>query len=274
MSSKNFKYFKKSSMTKLITTDPNDKIIIDYIKKVRLAKNITQDQLAKIAGVSKSLIGQTETYQRKYSSSTLEKIFKALNIELPREQENLEFNKLIKSITTNKVIIGLATIKEWLQFYVSDRFISDSENMFKLQFKSKKELVIGKDHFSNHFLDDFNKNNQKYYAVIINDDSLMPIAHKGNYIIIKFIENSNIPVLNKKPLILVFEDLNNNNFVKHVKIIRNRDENFIYVFDLIPSVNNHFPCSLENDYYFKEGELKIIGQVVCIIDPNPKVIEF
>lgn len=56
--------------------------IATNIKKYRLAKNISQEMLAGMSGLHPNYISLVERSQRKITVVSLEKISKALNVEL------------------------------------------------------------------------------------------------------------------------------------------------------------------------------------------------
>ena len=69
--------------------EAKNRFIIDYIKQARIAKGLTQTQLAKVAGISLSVIGTSESYRQKYSNFAITKLLKALDLEPPELPEDL-----------------------------------------------------------------------------------------------------------------------------------------------------------------------------------------
>ncbi len=53
-----------------------------YIKEKRIEKNLTQEQLANLSGVSKSYIGDLERGEKEPTISVLCKIAKALDVDI------------------------------------------------------------------------------------------------------------------------------------------------------------------------------------------------
>ena len=168
-------------MPKLIKLEQVDKDIIDYIKQARIAKGLTQTKLAKVAGISLSVIGTSESYRQKYSNFAIKKLLKALDLEPPEEKGFTE------KISSGKIdLFPYSPPADKIKLLISDKFIDNPEDITILQFKNKGSILVDKRGLSKDLLNDFNKYNQNYYAVIINDDSIIPVARKGDYLIIKF----------------------------------------------------------------------------------------
>ncbi|MHB1697762.1 MAG: helix-turn-helix domain-containing protein [bacterium] len=112
-------YFRIASDKKEINID-----IIDYIKQARLKKGITQKQLAEMAGVSKSLIGTAESYQQKYSKSTVKKLFNILALEPIREKELIKNNYDYYIVSQRKMLAVEMDFLRSLHKQIEDKIIS------------------------------------------------------------------------------------------------------------------------------------------------------
>ena len=267
-------------MTKLIKLDQSDKNIIDYIKQARIKKNITQKQLAEMSGISLSVIGTTETYKQKYSYSTIKKLFKALELEPTKEMNAIE------KISLMEIDLFPETPPKYkIKLPISDRFIDNDKDLDFLQLKNKGNLIIDERQFFEPFREDFKINSQNYYAIIINDDSLIPTTFNGDYLIIKYLDNFNYANFLIKeeragtPIPKMYVLAKHSNIVvRYIKIIHNSsyDKNLFYAFLYLSEIydTDKYARLVSADFYFKEGEFKIIGEVIASIRPKPTVISF
>lgn len=264
-------------MTKLIKLDQADKDIIDYIKTERIKKGITQTRLAEMAGINLSVIGGAESYRQKYGNLTLKKLLKTLDLEPPEE------TGLTEKITSQQIdLFPYAPSKFKIKLLISDKFIDNIEDLKLLHFKNKGKLLINEREFSDPFIEDFKKNSQDYYAVVINDDSLLPIALKGDYLIIKYLYNFNYSDLRIKlsrkgviiPKMFVLAKPDGNKLIRYVNIIYDSSykENLFYAFLYLSEKNGTDKYAhIGSDFYFKENEIKIIGEVIAAIPLTPEV---
>lgn len=290
-------------MTELLTIDQTEKNIIDYIKQARLKKGITQKQLAEIAGISTSLINLSEIYRRKYSKSTKQKLFKALDIDIT-DIKKISYKNIFDRLNENKessqgidkyldLLIGQTfdlfpdiSLKYKLKFLISDRFIDNAKDINNLQFSNKGNLLIDERQFYDSFREDFKINGQNYYAVILNDDSLVPVAFKGDYLIIKYLDNFNYSDFFIKedrkeyqiPKLFILENPNNDKLVRYIKIIHDYTykKNLFYAFLYLSEKyeTDKYARLVGSDFYFKQDEIKIIGEVIAAIKSRPTVISF
>ncbi len=255
-------------MTKTIALTVDDKSIIDYIKKERKRLKITQEQLAEKLQLSKSLINMAETYRHKYSDLTLKKIYQVLDLT-PIEKE------IKDKISTYEIDLSpMVQSNRKIKFKISDKIIDNIIDLKNIPLKRKEDLLLEKDRFPDYFIKDFNENSQNYYVVMIDDDYLKPLIESGFYLIIKYIENNN--ELPDSPFyILVLEDSKKEILIRYVKIIKNyiaKDKIFYaYLFDMPETQVKDNIWGIhytKDDFYFKENEIKIIGYVLCAINPE------
>jgi transcriptional regulator with XRE-family HTH domain len=282
-------------MTKLMTFNQENKDIIDYIKQERIKKGITQKQLAEMAGVSLSLIGTTESYKNKYSKSTIKKIFKALDLNIKDanifpENKSQAIDNVIDLLTVIRIDLSPGIpLKQKLEFMISDRFIDNAKDINELQFKTKGKLLINEREFFDPFIEDFKKNNQDYYAVVINDDSLLPIALKGDYLIIKYLYNfdySDFFIKKERqgitiPKLFILAKPDNDKLdklVRYVKIIHDYSYKhslfyaFLYLSERYEA--DKYARLVGSDFYFKNRDIRIVGEVIAVIKPRPTVKSF
>ncbi|RZD14324.1 MAG: XRE family transcriptional regulator [Candidatus Acidulodesulfobacterium ferriphilum] len=269
-------------MTKLIALEQIDKDIIDYIKRARIKKGITQVQLAEMANITRSLIGLAESYQQKYSNSTIKKIFKALEIKISKEKE------LIGKVLTPEIDLFPETPPKYkLKLLISDRFIDNDKDLDFLQFRNKGNLLVDERKFYDPFREDFKTNGHNYYAVVINDDSLIPTAFAGDYLIIRYLDNFDYSDFFIKEVrkghqipkkLFILEKPNNDKLVRYIEIIHDYTykKNLFYAFLY---VNENYETAkyirlVYDDFYFKKEDIRIIGEVIAAIKPRPTVKNF
>lgn len=283
------KNFNPKFMTKLMTFDQAEKDIIDYIKQTRLKKGITQKQLADMANISLSLIGTAESYKNKYSKSTIKKLFKALNINIEdtkvlSENKFQAIDKVADLLTVTRIDLSPGiTFKQKLEFMVSDRFIDTTKDINELQFKCKSKLLVDERQFYDTFLEDFKINGHNYYAVVINDDSLIPTAFKGDYLIIRYLDNFNYSDFFIKedrkghqiPKLFILEKPNNDKLVRYIKIIHDYTykKNLFYAFLYLSEryETDKYARLVSVDFYFKKEDIRIIGEVIAVVNTKPRI---
>ena len=269
-------------MTNLINFNQSEKEIIDYIKQIRLKKGITQQQLADLANISKPLIGKAESYKQKYSETAIKKIFKALNIELPKKPY------ITDKFATRKIDLFVGSLKEnKISISISDNFIENTNSLKELQFTNKGALLIDGRELFEPFKEDFQSNSQDYYAVILNDDSLVPFALKGDYLILKFREKYfflSDKFDDSRMKMYLIEDFDKKKVFRYIKSVYNfpswsnkKSERLLYAFYAYHMPNNVVgaPIHVVGDFYFREKDgIKIIGEVVAAIKPKVMVTRF
>ena len=269
-------------MTKLITLDPKEKEIIDYIKGVRLKKGITQDKLANMAKVSRSLINLSEIYTQKYSKKTLKKLFNSLGLEPPKEEG------LADKFDSIEVDLFPGVLKsQKTKIILSDNLIENIDSLKELQFTNKGALLIDGRELFEPFKEDFQSNSQDYYAVILNDDSLVPFALKGDYLILKFRDKyffSSNKFDDSRMKMYLIEDFDKKKVFRYIKSVYNfpswsnkKNERLLYAFYAYHMPNNVVgaPIHVVGDFYFREKDgIKIIGEVVAAIKPKVMVTRF
>lgn len=259
-------------MTKLLTLSQADKDIIDYIKQARIKKNITQTQLAEMLNIARSLIGNAESYKQKYSNLTIRKLLKALELEPIKEWGVIE-----KVSSTEIDLYPMLSPNYKIKLLLSDKFIDNNEDLNILQLKNKGSILIDNRTLSLH--NNSELDNKKYYAVIINDDSMIPIAFKGDYLIIKFdkLAHDNFLLTEKRhsqPKLFILKSSDNNILIRHIKTLSDDKYNYIYYAFLYSDEESLFNCRVFGEFYFKKGKYKIIGEVIAVIRTEPRLIKF
>ncbi len=265
-------------MTKLITLNQSDKDIINYIRQIRIKKGITQKQLAAAAGISLSVIGTSESYKQKYSKSTIKKLFKVLDLEPIGKKELIE-----KVLTPEIDLFPLTTPNRKIKLLISDRFIDNDNDLDFLQYRNKGSVLIDERQFYDPFLEDFKINSQNYYAVVINDDSLIPTAFKGDYLIIRYLGNfdySDFLIKEDRkghqiPKLFILVNPDNDKLVRYIKIIHDYSykKNLFYAFLYLSEIyeTDKYARLVSSDFYFKKEDIRIIGEVIAVVNTKPRI---
>ena len=148
-----------------------------------------------------------------------------------------------------------------------------------LQYRNKGSVLIDKKEISDSFLADFESDSKKYYAVVINDNSMVPIVSKGDYLVIKFdkLAHSNFLITEKTfppPGLFILKNSNGDILIRHIKTIGDDKYNYIYYAFLYMDEESLFNRRTFGEFYFRKGEYKIIGEVIITIRTKPRIINF
>lgn len=249
-----------------------EKEFIKSMKTIRIAKNLSQDELAKKAGVSRLSIILLENQQRKPSEKLINKLVNTLSNEY--------LNKLAKNIISesqNNNEIDYSGY-EFKPVPISDKIITSKEDINNIGNKTATVFIPGQIASRISLLKDV-------YAYKMPDNSMSPEFKKGDFVIIKYVNNlkpEEVDEFNRNDF---FVALNCGLIRKIHKIIyheNNTFETFKTMTFLIPlddsSVETEFSdYGRLEDYNFidnrtfllnKKSDIKICGIVIAKVAGN------
>ncbi|MCL4496532.1 MAG: helix-turn-helix domain-containing protein [Deltaproteobacteria bacterium] len=145
---------------------------IDRLRKIRIEKHITQEELAKKAGVPRVFIAELEKYYKKPKKQYVSKIAAAL--EYPADKLDYFF----KSAKFDKFIFEERTAP----IPLSRDIIKTREEFERLSLESYIFLPYKLIDFISYQLQG------NFYAYIMPDESMQPLIKKNDIVLIKFID--------------------------------------------------------------------------------------
>lgn len=230
--------------------------LIDKLKKTRIEKNITQEELAIKAGVTRVSLAELEKYYKKPKKQYIYKIGAALGYPEAKLEIFFESAKLDKIIMETRIT----------PIPVSKSIIKIQEEFLRLDMNDCAFLPY-------HLITGFLPYQNNIYAYLMPDDSMHPVIKKGDILIIKF-SNVDFKDLIEKGDHLTLALINSKS---GKEIIRNYRYNFIkdVSSDRLtleePDVFLN-PLNKEYDsagiYFGKKNDWKIKGLVISVISEN------
>jgi transcriptional regulator with XRE-family HTH domain len=159
--------------------------LIEKLKNLRIEQNLTQEELAKRAGLSRVSITELETFRKKPTSKIIEKISKTLDFpdyvkELKKivEKQNEEFEEKTSNLIENR----------FNPVPLSDKLITDKEELLKLNENTKGPFVF----VPGRMAVVISKING-IYAYKMPDPSMEPTIKEGDFLIIKYLKQTLMP---------------------------------------------------------------------------------